>query len=133
MATADKPKTDKPTSSSGTMEKKISEDLGYLELPENFGSSGDGPSWMKQEGFRDKFLRKTKENPFVPIGLGLTIGALSYGLYQMKTGDRVMSQRMMRLRVAAQSFTVIALITGVIYQGQKHHGGATSNNNGSGQ
>jgi len=88
-------------------------DLGYLELPKDFGESKDG--WMRQEGFRDKFIRKTKQNPFVPIGLAATIGALSYGLWQMKTGDRVMSQKMMRLRVAAQGFTVIALLTGVVY------------------
>jgi len=92
-------------------------DLGYIELPKDV--SDDGPSWRTHEGFRDKFLRKTKENPFVPIGLGLTIAALSYGLWQMKTGDRVMSQKMMRVRVAAQAFTVVALLTGVLYQSTK--------------
>jgi len=93
-------------------------DLGYIDLPKDVGERGT-KSWMSQEGFRDKFVRKTKENPFVPLGLGLTIAALSYGLWQLKTGDRVMSQKMMRLRVAAQAFTVVALITGVIYQSNK--------------
>jgi len=92
-------------------------ELGYIELSK--ADVDDGPSWRRQEGFRDKFVRKTKENPFVPLGLGLTIGALSYGLWQMKTGDKIMSQKMMRLRVAAQSFTVIALLTGVLYQSTK--------------
>jgi Hypoxia induced protein conserved region len=49
-------------------------------------------------------------------GLLVTIGALSYGLYQMKTGDRAMSQKMMRLRVGAQAFTVAALLGGIVYQ-----------------
>ena len=53
---------------------------------------------------------------FVSAGLAATIGALSYGLWQLKTGDRVMSQKMMRLRVAAQGFTVAALLGGVAYQ-----------------
>jgi len=92
-------------------------ELGYIELPKV--TSDEGPSWRTQEGFRDKFIRKTKENPFVPIGLIATVGALSYGLWQMKTGDKVMSQKMMRLRVAAQSFTVVALLTGVLYQSTK--------------
>ena len=41
--------------------------------------------------------------------------ALTYGIWQMKTGDRAMSQKMMRLRVAAQGFTVVALLGGVFY------------------
>jgi len=52
-------------------------------------------------------------------GLGLTVAALSYGLWTMKTGDRIMSQKMMRVRVAAQSFTVIALLCGVLYQSKQ--------------
>ena len=33
----------------------------------------------------------------------------------MKKGDRQMSQRMMRLRILAQGFTVIACLSGVFY------------------
>jgi len=51
-------------------------------------------------------------------GLAVTIGALTFGLYQMKTGDRKMSQKMMRLRVFAQGFTVVALLGGIVYQSQ---------------
>jgi hypothetical protein len=75
--------------------------------------------WGAQETFGDKFVRKTKENPLVPIGLAATITALSYGLWQMKTGDRAMSQKMMRMRIYAQSFTVFALIGGILYQAKK--------------
>ncbi len=37
----------------------------------------------------------------------------------MKTGDRVMSQKMMRLRVIAQGSTVFAIVGGVLYQSYK--------------
>lgn len=43
--------------------KEKSEVFGYLELPDE-----PREGWMAQEGFRDKFIRKTKANPFVPIG-----------------------------------------------------------------
>jgi hypothetical protein len=33
----------------------------------------------------------------------------------MKTGNKFMSQRMMRLRILAQSFTIVALLAGVVY------------------
>jgi len=49
------------------------------------------------------------------LGCALTTGALTYGMYMMKQGNRVMSQRMMRLRVLAQGFTVVALLVGVLH------------------
>jgi hypothetical protein len=53
------------------------------------------------------------------LGLTVTLGALGYGVYQLKTGDRKMSQRMMRLRVGAQAFTVIALLVGAEFAARK--------------
>lgn len=89
------------------------EELGYIDFPSLRAEYG------KQEGFKEKLFRKMKENPFVPLGLGVTVFALSYGLWQLKTGDRAMSQKMMRLRVAAQGFTVVALLGGVLYSSHK--------------
>lgn len=43
-----------------------------------------------------------------------TTAALTTGLYNFRTGNRKMSQIMMRTRIAAQGFTVIALIVGVV-------------------
>ncbi|PNF26301.1 HIG1 domain family member 2A, mitochondrial [Cryptotermes secundus] len=65
------------------------------------------------ESTQDKFLRKVKENPFVPIGCLATFSALSYGLWSFRQGRRQMSQYMMRVRIAAQGFTVVALIVGI--------------------
>ncbi|KAG7175310.1 HIG1 domain family member 2A, mitochondrial-like [Homarus americanus] len=62
----------------------------------------------------EKFKRKFYENPFVPIGCGLTTAALCYGLWSFSTGKRKSSQNMMRLRVFAQGFTIVALMLGIV-------------------
>ncbi|KAK9879112.1 hypothetical protein WA026_003955 [Henosepilachna vigintioctopunctata] len=61
----------------------------------------------------EKFIRKLKENPLVPIGCIVTSCCLGFGLYTFKTGDRRMSQLMMRSRVAAQGFTVFSYGYGI--------------------
>ncbi|XP_065077497.1 HIG1 domain family member 2A, mitochondrial [Ochlerotatus camptorhynchus] len=65
------------------------------------------------ETTREKMERKLKENPLVPIGCAATLGALGYGLWSFRQGRRQMSQYMMRARIFAQGFTVLALIVGV--------------------
>lgn len=92
------------------------EDLGYLSLPPDLHDHG---SIYRAETFAEKFKRKTKENPVVPFGLALTTFALTYGLVQLKTGNTKMSQKMMRMRIAAQGFTVFALMGGVAYDAHK--------------
>ncbi|CAL1613504.1 unnamed protein product [Knipowitschia caucasica] len=67
----------------------------------------------KEEGFKDKFIRKSKENPFVPIGCLGTAGALIYGLRAFSLGKTRQSQLLMRGRIFAQGFTVVAIIVGV--------------------
>ncbi|KAJ8247163.1 hypothetical protein GJAV_G00259480 [Gymnothorax javanicus] len=71
-------------------------------------------SRSKEEGFKDKFIRKTKENPFVPIGCLGTAGALTYGLIAFKQGKTRQSQLLMRARILAQGFTVLAIVVGVV-------------------
>ncbi|XP_023217179.1 HIG1 domain family member 2A-like [Centruroides sculpturatus] len=68
---------------------------------------------MKEEGLREKMIRKTKANPFVPVGVLLTTAALSYGLWCMRSGNRYRSQLMMRARVLAQGFTIGAILVGL--------------------
>ncbi|CAL8263593.1 unnamed protein product [Lota lota] len=67
----------------------------------------------KDETFKEKLLRKTKENPFVPIGCLATAGALAYGLRAFHQGKTRQSQLLMRGRIFAQGFTVVAIIFGV--------------------
>ncbi|KAG9339303.1 hypothetical protein JZ751_023857 [Albula glossodonta] len=73
----------------------------------------------KEEGFKEKFIRKTKENPFVPLGCLGTAGALTYGLIAFKHGKSRQSQVLMRSRIFAQGFTVIAIIVGVAITAMK--------------
>ncbi|XP_003445914.1 HIG1 domain family member 2A, mitochondrial [Oreochromis niloticus] len=67
----------------------------------------------RDETFKEKFARKTKENPFVPIGCLGTAGALIYGLRAFHQGKTRQSQLLMRGRIFAQGFTVVAIIVGV--------------------
>jgi len=69
---------------------------------------------MREETFKEKFMRKTKENPFVPIGCLGTAGALMWGLRAFNQGKTRQSQLMMRGRIVAQGFTVVAIIVGVL-------------------
>lgn len=48
------------------------------------------------------------------LGCLATAGALGFGLYSFRKGERRMSQLMMRTRIVAQGFTVAALIIGVM-------------------
>ncbi|KAJ8984782.1 hypothetical protein NQ317_003695 [Molorchus minor] len=71
------------------------------------------------ETFTQKFARKFKENPLVPIGAAATTAALSYGLWSFRTGKKKMSQLMMRTRVVAQGFTIFAMVFGITFSTQK--------------
>ncbi|XP_041800042.1 HIG1 domain family member 2A, mitochondrial [Chelmon rostratus] len=74
---------------------------------------------VKNESFQEKFMRKTKENPFVPIGCLGTAGALIYGLRAFHQGKTRQSQLLMRGRIFAQGFTVVAIIFGVFATAMK--------------
>ncbi|XP_071614757.1 HIG1 domain family member 2A, mitochondrial [Heliangelus exortis] len=67
-----------------------------------------------EEGFKEKFLRKTRENPLVPLGCLCTVGVLAYGLISFKRGNTRQSQLMMRARILAQGFTFAALLGGMV-------------------
>ncbi|XP_052865438.1 HIG1 domain family member 2A, mitochondrial [Anopheles cruzii] len=61
---------------------------------------------------KEKMARKLKENPLVPVGCAATLMALGFGLWNFRRGRSTMSQYMMRARILAQGFTVVALIMG---------------------
>ncbi|XP_066954643.1 HIG1 domain family member 2A, mitochondrial-like [Macrobrachium rosenbergii] len=85
-------------------------ELDWITLKSDINSA----TLEEQETPGDKFNRKFKENPFVPIGCGLTATALVYGLYSFSKGNRRTSQVMMRYRIAAQGFTIAALMFGIV-------------------
>lgn len=90
-----------------------------------------------EESQADRLARKTKEAPYVPIGilfnivfmlilflsiqllsLGLAgcVGAVLYGIYQFKNkGEMSTSVYLMKFRVVAQSAVVVTLGLGVGY------------------
>ncbi|XP_022209080.1 HIG1 domain family member 2A, mitochondrial [Drosophila obscura] len=84
------------------------EELDWIQLRQDLGPV------IEVETTKEKLKRKIKENPLVPIGCLATTAALTMGLYNFRTGNRKMSQIMMRTRIAAQGFTVAALIVGVV-------------------
>ncbi|XP_026540946.1 HIG1 domain family member 2A, mitochondrial [Notechis scutatus] len=65
------------------------------------------------ERFQSKFVRKFRENPFVPIGCLGTAGILTYGLICFINNKPKQSQMMMRARVIAQGLTIASLLVGM--------------------
>ncbi|KAI0505712.1 mitochondrial hypoxia responsive domain-containing protein [Xylaria bambusicola] len=70
-----------------------------------------------QETGLQKIGRKLREEPLIPLGTGLTCLALWNAFRAMRRGDHVQVQRMFRARVAAQAFTVVAMVAGGAYYG----------------
>lgn len=58
-------------------------------------------------------------NYYLFSGCLFTAGVLSYGVYNFSKGRSAMSQKMMRLRVAAQGATLFAIVFGVMYKYQE--------------
>ena len=73
----------KMASSSGDNRESINADeLLWIQLKDEIG----GESLKSEETLKEKFNRKFSENPFVPIGCGLTACALVYGLWSFRQG-----------------------------------------------
>jgi len=73
-----------------------------------------------QEAPSEKLVRKFKENPFLPIGCGATTFFLVNGLFKFGRKDSEGSQKMMRGRIVAQGFTIMALLTGIVVSMRKN-------------
>uniref|UniRef100_A0A8C3P289 HIG1 hypoxia inducible domain family member 1A n=1 Tax=Cyanoderma ruficeps TaxID=181631 RepID=A0A8C3P289_9PASS len=74
------------------------------------------PEYETETSQTSKLIRKFKETPFVPIGMGGFAAVVAYGLYKLKhRGNMKMSLHLIHMRVAAQGFAVGALTCGVLY------------------
>lgn len=62
-----------------------------------------------------KVARKLKEEPLVPLGIGLTVFAFVNAYRALRKGDSKQANRMFRARVMAQGFTVVAMVAGSMY------------------
>ncbi|KLT41885.1 hypothetical protein CC85DRAFT_285974 [Cutaneotrichosporon oleaginosum] len=56
--------------------------------------------------------QKCKEQPMVPIGVAATTFALLGATASLRSGNRKQFQHFLRLRVAAQGLTVVAMVVG---------------------
>ncbi|XP_043843226.1 HIG1 domain family member 2A, mitochondrial [Dromiciops gliroides] len=106
-------------SSPGSVASEVAFDPAQPPVIEGFTPSTHR---VRDETVRAKFIRKVRENPVVPIGCLATAGALSYGLYCFHRGNSQRSQMMMRTRIFAQGFTVMAILGGLAVSAMKSPG-----------
>jgi len=78
-------------------------------------SSFDDDEYFFKERPLQKVVRKLKEEPLIPIGTFLTCLAFYRAWRGIRKGDHRQTQRMFRARVAAQAFTVLAMVGGGLY------------------
>lgn len=101
--------------------RKLPDHLAYLGpvMPITGGSRPSLPPGAREIGpegiFKGRILPMFVANPFVPLGLAVTIGALGYGVYNMVTNNQRMQHKMMQLRIAGQFFTIVAIMGGHYY------------------
>ncbi|XP_038171096.1 HIG1 domain family member 1C [Arvicola amphibius] len=79
-------------------------------------------SAAEDEGQLSRLLRKSRDSPFVPVGVAGFVAVLSYGLYKLKfRRDEKLSLRLIHVRVAAQGCAVGAVTLGVLYSMYKDY------------
>ncbi|KID70530.1 mitochondrial hypoxia responsive domain-containing protein, partial [Metarhizium hybridum] len=87
-------------------------------MPGHLPSSFDDNEEFFNERPMQKVVRKLKEEPLVPLGVGLTVFAFVNAYRALRRGDSRQANKMFRARVAAQGFTVIAMVAGSMYYSQ---------------
>ncbi|PWZ02998.1 hypothetical protein BCV70DRAFT_197235 [Testicularia cyperi] len=92
---------------------------GDPNLMSSVHDSVDGLMSEIPEAPKDKFFRKMKEQPLVPIGSLLTMGALIVASNHLRSGNREQFNRALRWRVGFQGLTVVAALAGSFYYGQR--------------
>ncbi|KAJ7057125.1 hypoxia induced protein conserved region-domain-containing protein [Mycena amicta] len=65
-----------------------------------------------------KFGRKCRENPYVPIGGVLTVGNLVMAILNLARGESRQMNLWLRGRVAMQGITIVALVFGAARMGE---------------
>ncbi|KND91107.1 Respiratory supercomplex factor 1, mitochondrial [Tolypocladium ophioglossoides CBS 100239] len=81
------------------------------QMPSSFDDNQD----FYNERPMQKVVRKIKEEPLVPLGIGLTVFAFVNAYRALRRGDSQQANKMFRARVAAEGFTVIAMVAGSMY------------------
>ncbi|KAJ9640176.1 uncharacterized protein PV06_10700 [Exophiala oligosperma] len=74
------------------------------------------PSSFDNEFFEEsrfqKFWRKIRQEPLIPVGCAATCYALWMATRSIRAGDHHQTNRMFRARIYAQGFTLLALVAG---------------------
>ncbi|XP_036923330.1 HIG1 domain family member 1B isoform X2 [Sturnira hondurensis] len=87
--------------------------------------SADKGWWVPAKGedsVSERLLRKTRESPLVPIGLGGCLVVAAYRIYRLKArGSTKMSIHLIHTRVAAQACAVGAIMLGAVYTMYRDH------------
>ncbi|KAG5943031.1 hypothetical protein E4U59_000720 [Claviceps monticola] len=83
-------------------------------MPSSFGSDEE---YIKERPMT-KLFRKIKEEPLIPLGMGLTVLAFINAYRAIRRGDSRQANIMFRARIAAQGFTVVAMVAGGFYYDQ---------------
>ncbi|KAL6904801.1 hypoxia induced protein conserved region domain-containing protein [Trichoderma evansii] len=84
------------------------------EFTGQFPSSFDDEDAYNEKPM-EKVKRKLKEEPLVPLGIGLTVLAFVNAYRALRKGDSRQANKMFRARIAAQGFTVVAMVAGSMY------------------
>lgn len=84
-------------------------------MSEPLPSSFEGNPQFEEETPLQKFGRRFKEEPLIPLGCAATCYALYRAYRSMKAGDSVEMNRMFRARIYAQAFTLVAVCAGGMY------------------
>ncbi|GAO13679.1 hypothetical protein UVI_02017820 [Ustilaginoidea virens] len=103
--------------------------MAELVVPGHLPSSFDTDADFHNERPMQKVVRKLKEEPLFRLprnkeltrkspGIGLTVFAFVNAYRAIRRGDSHQANRMFRARVAAQGFTVIAMVAGSMYYSQ---------------
>ncbi|XP_019274899.2 HIG1 domain family member 1C isoform X2 [Panthera pardus] len=75
-----------------------------------------------EESLLSRLIRKSRDSPFVPVGIAGFMTVVSYGLYTLKyRRDQKMSIHLIHMRVAAQGCVVGAVTLGVLYSMYKDY------------
>ncbi|XP_004601527.1 HIG1 domain family member 1C [Sorex araneus] len=85
-------------------------------------SSDNQWSANEDEGQLSRLIRKSRDYPFIPVGIAGFVTVVSYGLYKLKHRRyQKMSIHLIHMRVAAQGFVVGAVTLGVLYSMYKDY------------
>ncbi|CAG8510557.1 7260_t:CDS:2 [Funneliformis caledonium] len=76
---------------------------------------------VRYETLNNRFVRRLKEEPLIPLGMFATLFALVGATIGFYRGDSKTMQHFLRYRVAAQGFTVIAATAVPLYYRANHY------------